>query len=183
MTYRGFCIYVEGPDDERFFNNIIKPKLLETYDSVKIICHVGMTDKKIKGYIKSIKSMNCSYIFVKDIDTTPCVTAKKQQIKNRLQNIDEDKVVVVIPEIESWYLAGLDHQASRKLRIKNITTTDEIDKEGFKRLTSRKFESQIDCMSEILKSFSIQTAIQKNKSFRYFIRHLIAEHNCVIPMG
>ena len=37
MGYKRLYIWVEGPDDERFFNQIIKPILLEKYDDVETI--------------------------------------------------------------------------------------------------------------------------------------------------
>jgi len=35
-----------------------------------------------------------------------CVSAKKQEAQNKLKNIEDDKIIVVRKEIESWYLAG-----------------------------------------------------------------------------
>lgn len=58
------------------------------------------------------------------------MTAKKQKMQNKLRNIDTDKIIVVIKEIESWYLAGLDKKSGKSLGIKNKIpdTTDTIIK-------------------------------------------------------
>jgi len=86
-----------------------------------------------------------------------------------LKNIDGDKILVVIREIESWYMAGLDTKPSKNLGIKKIPkTTEDITKEQFYSLIPQKF-SRIDFMREVLKNFSIQTAKQKNKSLKYCI--------------
>lgn len=75
----------------------------------------------------------------------------------------------MIKEIESWYLAGLDAQACKEFNIHNVPETDSITKEQFDALIPEKFISRIDFMLEILKVFSIESAKQKNMSFKYFI--------------
>lgn len=165
---RGIFIFVEGNNDELFFKNIIKPKLEGKYDYVKIIKHANEKKEKIKGYIKSINSMGAEYIFVVDINNSPCITARKQEVKNKLKSIDEERIIVVIKEIESWYLAGLEDAEAEKLGIPIFSNTDNITKEQFDNLIPKKF-SRIDFMLEVLRNFSIKTAKQKNGSFRYFI--------------
>jgi len=86
-----------------------------------------------------------------------------------LKNIDPENILVVIKEIESWYLAGLDDHACITLDLKPCTLTDGITKEQFNSLIPKKFDSRVNFMIEILKIFSIETAKTKNRSFRYFI--------------
>jgi hypothetical protein len=176
MPYKILFIFVEGNDDKRFFNKIIEPKLQKKYDCVKMICCAELKKKKIENFIKSIKSMGADYkadyIYVKDINASPCVFEKKQKVKKHLNIIDEDKMIIVIKEIESWYLAGLDIKESKKFKIKNFSFTDDITKEKFNTLINKKFDSRIDFMLEILKVYSIKTAIKKNKSFKYFYKYL-----------
>jgi len=152
-TYKRLFICVEGNDDERFFNEIFIPKFKEKYDTVKII------------------AMGADYIYLTDINDSPCITAKKEETQSKYKNIDNDKIIVVIKEIESWYFAGLDNTVCRQLKIKNFANTDNVTKEKFNTLFPKKFTSRIDFMSEILKNFSIEIAKQKNKSFRYFVEN------------
>lgn len=167
--YKLLFIFVEGDDDERFFNRILSPKLQEKYDTVKIIRYATMKKEKVDNFIRSIKAMGAEYIYVTDIDNSPCVTAKKEETQKKHPNIDKDKIIVVIKEIESWYLAGLDDKACKQLKIKmNFDNTDNITKEKFNSLIPRS-TSRIDFMSEILKNFSIEIAKQKNTSFQYFV--------------
>ena len=56
---------------------------------------------------------------------------KKKKTQEKHPNIDKDKIIVVIKEIESWYLAGLDNKACKQLKIKNFANTDNITKEKF----------------------------------------------------
>ena len=176
MGYKRLFIWVEGNDDKRFFDKIIAPKLQKKYNFVKTILYATLKKERIDSYIKSIKAMGAEYIFLTDINSSSCVTAKKQKIQNKLKNIDEEKIIVVIKEIESWYLSGLDDKASRKLGIRTYNVTDSITKEQFNSLIPKKFDSRIDFMLEILKNFSIKIAKRKNRSFRYFIE----KYNCEI---
>lgn len=111
-------IFVEGNDDERFFERIVVPVLKKKFDSVKLVKYAQMKKERLESYIRSITSAGWDYIYVTDMDDSPCVTARKQQIQNYLPNIDPKRVVVVIREIESWYLAGLNKDKSRDLKSK-----------------------------------------------------------------
>jgi len=161
-------IFVEGNNDERFFERVVKPKLEEKYNEVKLWKYAQVKDTKIDSFIKSIKAMKAEYIFVADINNTQCVTAKKQEIQSKFKEIDKNKIIVVVKEIESWYLAGLDSASCKQLKIRCVENTNSITKEQFRALIPKKFDSEIDFMLEILKLFSIEIAKQKNMSFRYF---------------
>lgn len=100
-----------------------------------------------------------------------CITARKQTIKNKYgRRISVDRIIVVVKEIESWYIAGLDNGACKELGLHSFTSADNITKEKFNDMMPKKFDSRIDFMVEILKRFSVETAVRKNKSFDYFAR-------------
>ena len=171
MGYPRLFLLVEGTDDQRFFEKIIKPKLVGKYNYVHI-WPWAENEKKVDSFIHCINAMNADYFFVVDINSSPCVTGKKQKIKNKHTNIDEGRIIVVVKEIESWYLAGLDVNKARRLGIRNFTfsKTDGINKEEFNKLIpTKKFGSRIYFLLEILKFFSADIAIKKNESFKYFI--------------
>jgi len=168
MNRGGLYIFVEGNDDERFFKSIIENKLKEKYGWVAFYKYANSNKEKVNKFLKVLKTNGIDYIFTADINTSPCVSAKKDLIKSRYKEVDYDKIIVVIKEIESWYLAGLDENACKDLEIKNFITTDNITKEQFNSLIPKKFFSRIDFMKEILKKFSVEVARTKNKSFRYF---------------
>lgn len=170
MGYKKLFIWVEGNDDLRFFDKIIIPSLSKNFDLVKIIPYANLKKKKIDNYIKSIKSMKANYIYVVDINNSPCPTFKKREIQNKFRNIEGNRIIVVIKEIESWYLAGLCDKYSHKLINRSFNITDDIPKKQFDDLIPQKFYSRrTDFMLETLKFFSIETAKQKNKSFNYFM--------------
>ncbi len=122
--------------------------------------------------------MKADYIILTDINHSPCVTQRKnllktKKIKSRL--VEDDNIFVVIKEIESWYLAGLDKETHKKLGISySEKRTDSLTKERFDGLMSNKYVSRIDFMQEILENFQLETAKQKNKSFNYFSKKRVA---------
>lgn len=162
-------IWVEGDDDERFFKRIIEPDLRKKYRFVETRRYATLKKEKIDNFLRSIKSMGADYIYVTDINDSACVTAKKKETLSKLRNVDEERIIVVIKEIESWYLAGLSDAMAKRFGIRDLTATDAITKEQFNGLIPNKFDSRIDFLLEILNVFSIAIAKQKNKSFRYFI--------------
>ncbi len=169
MDYRRLFIWVEGGDDQRFFQKIMEPKLQKKYNFVETRRYAALKKGKIDNFLKSIKAMGADYIYVGDIDNSPCVTTMKQEIRNRLRNIDEQRIIVVIKEIESWYYAGLDNIAAGKFKIRSYDNTDTMTKEQFNSLIPKQFDSRVDFMLEILKIFSFEIAKEKNRSFRYFM--------------
>ena len=162
-------ILVEGEDDVRFFGRIIKPLLTPRYDSVEIIPYACIKREKVNKFIQSVTMMKNDYIFVADIDFEHSVRDKKQILYYRFSNLNGNSVVIVIREIESWYYAGIAGALAQELGVTDLASTDDLTKEDFNARIPRKFDSRIDFMFEILKSFSVETAEQKNHSFRFFI--------------
>lgn len=170
MKYKRLFILVEGLDDERFFNNrIIKSKIEGKYTTVEIYKYAYIKDEKVGNFLKSIKAMNSEYIYLTDINNAPCISFKKDEIQRRLKgNVDKDRIILVIQEIEGWYLAGLNEESSNELKIKHFRDTNNLTKEQFNNLMPSKFRSRVNFIIEILDSFQIEIAKKKNSSFRYF---------------
>jgi ribosomal protein L17 len=62
----------------------------------------------------------------------------------------------------------------KKLKIRKLpNTTDELVKEQFNIIIPQRFDSEKNFMIEVLKTFCINTAKQKNKSFKYFVEKFI----------
>jgi len=164
-------ILVEGEDDVRFFGRIVKPLFAGRYDSVEIVPYASIKREKVNRFLKSIRLMKNHYIFVSDIDSEYSVRDKKQILYYRYSEVDGKDIVVVIREIESWYLAGLPAGVGHRLGVAGYAATDEITKEDFNAMIPRKFSSRIDFMFEILKYFSLADAAAKNRSFSFFVHH------------
>lgn len=161
-------VWVEGPDDVRFFDRIVKPRLDKKYDLVKTVAYSRMKNDKIINFLKSIKSMKADYFFTADINNSPCISQKKTTIKRKITNVDRNRIMVIKKEIESWYLAGLTAKLARELKLPVLTDTEGIAKEKFNQLIPNKFQSRIDFMVELLNSYNFRTARLKNRSFKYF---------------
>ena len=176
MGYTSLYVWVEGPDDVRFFDNIIKPLIEKKYNKVIIRSYANLTKEKINSLIKSIIDLKECYIYVKDINNAKCITKKKREIRKELKNISNDRIVIIVKEIESWYLAGLGKKDSKNLGIKYFGNTDNIIKEKFNSIIPKKFDTRQIFMLEILNRFSIKIASKKNRSFEYFIK----KYNCEV---
>lgn len=170
MAYKRLWVLLEGSYDERFFERVIRPIFEKTYDSVKPWQYAQKQTKKVENFLRAIKSMGSDYFFWGDINNLPCVTAKKNRIKSKYgAKIDTNNLIIVVKEVESWYLAGLDDKGCNELGLRIFRNTDNITKEKLEKLMPKKFDSRIDFMVEILKRFSVETAKQKNRSFNHFM--------------
>ncbi|RLF69291.1 MAG: hypothetical protein DRN40_06750 [Thermoplasmata archaeon] len=172
MERRPLFIFVEGEDDERFFSTVVVPLVRDRY-TARIVKWRRMRKEKIENYLRSAEGMGAEYIFVADIDTSKSVREKKRKIKKEVRNIKMDRIAVVVREIESWYLAGLDKDAERELRIPHFERTDELTKEKFDSIMPERFAPRRDFMVEILKRFSVEVAERKNGSFREFMEKFV----------
>ncbi len=171
--FKHLYFLVEGNDDERFFKNVIKPLLINKYEQIKIWQHAQKSTETQKRFLKSLEAMGADYIYVVDIDNLASVNEKKNKITTRLEELNPGKILVVIKEIEGWYLAGIDKKGSAKIGLKYISETNELYKEDFNQLMPKHFDSRIDFMQELIKSFSIETGKAKNDSLNYFFRKFI----------
>jgi len=175
MCNKQLFIFLEGNDDERFFENVVMPLLQERYYMIRFWKYSQRKPAKVANFIRSICAMNADYIFAGDLDSDPCITSKKGQITKKNNQLAEEKIIIVAKEIESWYLAGLDEKTSKKLSIrKKIQFTDTITKEDFNRLIPKNMP-RIEFMQKILENYDIEIGKKKNSSFGYFLNKWVNE--------
>ncbi len=166
-SYRMLWLLVEGADDSRFCDAVLKPALEAVYNHVGTWEYSQPKDSKTTSLIQSINSMHAAYLMLGDIDERPCVTATKEELSLRFPVITWDRVVVVRPEIEAWYLAGLDEMASRELGLGSVADVDSVTKEQFDNLVGGR-RRHTNMMVEILRHYNVEVARQRSPSFRYF---------------
>jgi hypothetical protein len=183
--YNYLQIWVEGDDDRIFFENVIKAKLSSKYDEINIDVYCGDSFKnkseseKIEKFIKSFDQMNkkkefvYDYIFVADIDLMECVSSKKAVIKQILRNIDPDKILIVVKEIEGWYFAGTNDASQKKLKLKKCGNLDanNMSKEIFLKILPDNCE-KIPKLLEMTEIFCFKEAMNKSNSFSYFFNKI-----------
>lgn len=165
-------LFLEGEYDKHFFEKIISHLFIKSgYNDVKFILYAKKPAKYCKNYKKSINSMQDDFLIITDFDNGPCKTAKKEKIIKKFGKVPEEKIFVVILEIEGWYLSGLSENDARKLKLrKRISNTNNISKEQFINLKPTSIDSKIEFYQEVLNNFSLKNGIAKNKSLKYFIQ-------------
>jgi len=163
---RGLYIFVEGDDDKRFFSYLRDKILNSKYEYIEIPTYAGEKKSRIKSYISSIESMNSKYIFVADKDNFANIEQKKEKIAE-IYKIASSNIEIVVVEIESWYIAGLNDEElkKRKIKLKN-NTTEYITKEIFDKFV--KDDIRTSYMMDIIDSYDIEIAKTRNESFKNF---------------
>ena len=162
-------IFVEGPDDERFFKACFKG----LGDNLKVISYANKKPDYVTKYINSLLSIkskgnDVDYLLFSDADGKT-IDEKKEYVSSKYAIYDKNQIHIVQYEIESWYAAGMTEVLKRKLSFKDRhwVSTDCITKEDFCHCIDSK-STKLFCMIEILKNYSVATAKTKNKSFSDF---------------
>ena len=165
MSYRCLYIWVEGIHDARFFRRVAQPLLGSRYNWIEVVQYAQEELRSRRDFLRNIRSnQNASYIYVTDLNAAPCVTAKKAAVRVGMRQVEDDRVMIVVPEIEGWYLAGLDSEHSARLGVNEPGATDQITKERFEQLRPRGFDSNREFMLELLDGFSVAAAREEERS-------------------
>ena len=167
-------IWVEGASDELFFERIVEPILRDRYTTIRTITyaqqHDADTNKKIREVVRSHEVLD--YLWLADLDPErfPCVTARKEDVVRQHARLRPDRISIVVPEIEAWYLAGVDSATCTALDIPEYGNTDRLTKENFQNVIPDSYQSKIAFRMEVLSNFSVEVANRKNASFAYFCK-------------
>lgn len=115
--------------------------------------------------------MRADCLLLADIDDSPCVSAKREVLGERFQQaLESADAVVVVREIESRYMAGLDDGVCRQLGIASLSRTDHVTKEHFRTLIPKRFDGSVaDFMIELLRAYRTEVARGRNRSFCYLM--------------
>jgi hypothetical protein len=171
--------FVEGKDDKRFFERIIslffKSRLRKT--EVRVIMHAQLSSEKLNRHIKALNESGVEYFFVIDKNSAKCISEAKERTKQRICEVDLSRIIVVVPEIEAWYLAGLDKKACQEIGVPFQDSTDTVTKKVFEEVLALKYKGNRRYFTQrLLDMFSLETAKRKNRSFAYFVSKL--SHLC-----
>ena len=184
LAYRMLYVLLEGDDDERFFEEVIKPIYLEKYDHVQLWKYSQKKKERVNQFLNSVKAMQAAgmvdTLLVADLDDSPCVTDRKERVLSRFRALEgklesetgpsfPTRVLIVCKEIEGWYLAGLSDESCDHIGISaSFGNTDQVTKELFDNVMPISFKTRIAYLETILQMFDYETARSKNSSFRYF---------------
>ena len=168
MSYQRLLIFCEGPDDERFFNTVVRPRLSGAYDQIRTVPYAKRDAEKIGRYIRNAQQTGVDLLFVRDADQAPCITACIEAIRSTFgEHLSPESIYIVVKEIESWYAAGMSRQRTEEMLGRPLQRTDDLTKERFNDLLPDD-TSRIDSMQRLLSHFDVDRARTKNHSFEYF---------------
>ncbi|MCX7926245.1 MAG: hypothetical protein N2554_10605 [Fimbriimonadales bacterium] len=80
------------------------------------------------------------------------------------------RILVVCPEIEAWYLAGV--VSNNSLGVPIYSSTDSLTYEEFKRLCQRLGRGEEEVYRQILNEYDWNLAKTRNRSLHYFATRL-----------
>ena len=191
---RRIAFFVEGDDDERFINTVIRPKLHQL--NVKCPNPIKYSNESPQGISRILDVFNkndWNYLFLVDADyyssnahlstkLSSHIKMRRRQVKDNYSLKSEDIVVVVVDEIESWYLAGISKTALKKLGVSKkslseigsyLNHTERVTKEIFNKLIPEEYgDSRSAFMVNLLAHYNLQRAMSRNSSLEYFIRKI-----------
>jgi len=170
VSYKMLYILVEGNDDERFVDAILKPVFENNYNFVRPYKYADKPKKTILKLIKSIHAMGADFFCLADLDNSPCAPHRIGIAKTKkLGNVEDSRVVIAKKAIESWYLAGVNDACCRRLRLPVRNNTDNVDKVQFRQILKQsKLGYTLDCKIQILQDYDLNTGISRNHSFHRF---------------
>ncbi|EHH1058347.1 MULTISPECIES: DUF4276 family protein [Vibrio harveyi group] len=157
-------VLVEGADDKRFVNKVLSPILKEKYGGYKVWEYAKKKDVAINNFIKSINSMGSDCLFLVDSDNNEADEIKKKYL-TKFSQLQEEKISVVLREIEAWYLSGINEDTfTNKLSKKIPADTSHITKEMFETYFMRL--TGTEAKIESLINYDVHLACQRSPSFK-----------------
>ena len=174
MSNRRLLVFCEGNDDADFIDTVVRPELLGVYaQNIRTVRIAEKPDEKVRDYARNAARSGADVLLLYDKDDAPSVRARIDLLLDRYDRaIPEDRVFIVVIEIESWYAAGLDRQTSEDLLGRPLQRTDDLTKERFNALIPEG-EPRASFLKLLLENYSIERAQTKNHSFDYFYTRVL----------
>jgi hypothetical protein len=170
MVEKPLYVLLEGPDDERFFDRVVAPLFAARGYETKVWKYACEKRLRTMNLVRALRKAGLPYVFVRDIDSTPYAARRVQETMDSFGHaMEAEMVVIVIAEIESWYLAGVGREEGVALGLPPLPArTERVTKEAFNALIPRGV-SRIEFMQAALDGFDVGLAKRRNRSFRYFM--------------
>ena len=169
---KNLFVFVEGKEDIIFVKKVLYNIFIKHSINVIPIPYQKTRNHEVKKYIKASKAKNQDYVLLSDLDshTYQCITSRKDQRINELDGeITQDKIIIVVEEIESWCLAGIDTNIDEYTDFIIPENTDNITKEDFDEILSKTSFNKNKLFNYLSFNFNVDLAIKRNKSFKYFL--------------
>lgn len=166
-------VWVEGDSDRWFLEAVVQPRLQTKFIRVVVKAYSQSETKAVNKTLRALEHQGFSRLFLADLDSAPCITDRKQKVREHHPDVEDREIIVVSTEIESWYLAGLSSAGAAALKIRPPSTTDHMTKDQVDLLRPARFATRILFLLELLRHFDPAAACQRNRSFAYFYRMLL----------
>lgn len=160
-------LFIEGEDDQRFIESVLQRRLEEIW-SVRLIRYAERPNSKIVDYLRSGRAMEVRHILLADFDRGPCIERRKRALCRAYRGLRPEHIIIVKNEIESWFAAGVTAEGERALKAKFPRNTDDYSKEEFLAKIPERLSPKRVFFTELLEYYSLQTALRRNQSLRYF---------------
>lgn len=169
-------VFVEGENDEIFVKYFFE-KIFESYDRVKFWKYAQKKKYDNINILTAIKQIEkWDYILFTDFDSRNSIGERKREIQKKFNNeLDLEKVFIVVEEIESWFTAVLDFSKFDLKNLSYIKDTQEITKEYFNAQALGRYHPKTHFLIEIMKSFRLQQGLKRNHSLNYTYYKLLGD--------
>jgi len=161
-------LLVEGKDDELFCERLLSRCFSKVFDDIRIIQWAEKSAGTVNKLLLSFQDKEYPYIFFGDFRRL-CITGTKQDLAHIYEALDLSQILVVVKEIEGWYIAGLDDAACERLGIPRMNRTDDLGKKRFMSMMPARYETVIEFMLAIIDEYSFEVARSKNASLSHLL--------------
>lgn len=181
IYYKTYC----DPNDVTpiYYSNISQEQLEKIHECLRDV--KLFDDKEINNFIKSCNEIATDdYVFLADYDDCTSDSECIENVKRRFSNLQEEKIVIVKKEIESWLIAGLPEEDCKKINhriCKNCVDgkvqpncTENIPKGCFYKLRPAGVDEDL-YFKRKLKDFNLNRVGNKNSSLSIFVDKYLKE--------
>jgi hypothetical protein len=174
-NWRRLRIFVEGFEDRLFVERIFLPRLQQHYGDISLHDYAQITNERLNNHFRALQRMpNTEFYMLVDYDTGPCLQGRRNAIAQRFgSQLPYHRILIVCPEIEAWYIAGVPADNPFKISVPN--NADLVNKQRFNQIFGEKAEqraSRRELLVDILSVYDWQLALHRSASLRYCAQKL-----------
>ena len=163
-----FFIFVEGDYDRMLIEKIIDMPGFP--DNVEIVRYAKKKKEFVNSYIRTLN--NQPYVFTADMDILgSCPKDIKEIVCTKYTSVGINNVAIIILEIESWCIAGLNQNAKTELQVhpRYYSYPENVSKEDFKAIAAKAKLNYYDLHAYCVDLFDIKVAKTRSNSLKYFL--------------
>jgi len=169
-------VFVEGENDEIFIKMFFD-KIFASYDRVifwKYAQKKKFDNINLLTAIKQIEKWD--YLFFTDFDSRSSIGERKREVQKKYNNeLDNEKIFIVVEEIESWFAAVIDYERFDIKKLSYMKDTQNLSKEHFNAQALGKYHPKTNFLIEIMKSFRLKQGLKRNHSLNYTYYKLLGD--------